>query len=109
MRKGEGKRGSKLRILLSTKFLEDLLTIYQETGIGAIRSMRQEEPTKFCIMLANLLPKEISMDIANESKITEMTDEQVNELIVRLESTIRERTAEAESGSEAGPARPAIH
>src|SRR5258708_4239512 len=105
MKKGQTLIGARLRNNLTNQFLTDLLADYQDKGAGAIRSLRQENPSKYCIMIANLLPKEISMDIANESKITEMTDEQVNELIARLESSIRERVAETDCGSEEGTAR----
>ncbi len=103
MKKGQTNIGSKLRNNLTNKFLEDLSTVYQETGIGAIRSFRQEDPVKFCIMIANLLPKDISVDIT-ENKLNELSDDQINELIERIQILIGSRLAEVEDRSTDGEA-----
>ncbi len=101
MKKGQTHIGSKLRNSLTNKFLEDLSTVYEETGIGAIRSFRQEDPVKFCIMIANLLPKDISVDIT-ENKLNELSDDQINELIDRVQQIIGGRLAEVEDRSRDG-------
>lgn len=101
MRKGETKRGNKVRVRLTERFLEDLQLVYNETGIGAIRTMRQEDPTKFCLMIAGLLPREMSIDVS-ENRLNELSDDQINELIERVQQIIGGRLAEAEIGSRDG-------
>jgi hypothetical protein len=105
LKKGQTLIGTRLRNNLTNRFLTDLLTVYEKDGIGAIRSMRQENPTKFCIMVANLLPKDISLDIT-ENKLNELPDADLDSLIDRvtdaLTDTLRGRIAEPARGDEDG-------
>ncbi len=90
MKKGETAKGSKLRNVLTGAFLEDLLADYKEHGMGAIKIMRQEQPTKYCIMIAGLLPKDISVDIT-ENKLNELPTAEVEAAIESLTDALRER------------------
>ncbi len=108
MKKGQTNIGTKLRNNLTNEFLKDLLSDYSQNGAGAIKIMRQEQPTKYCIMIANLLPKELSMDIT-ETKLDGMTDEQINDLIDTVQRLIGIRVAEAERDSREDTDRPKIH
>jgi hypothetical protein len=91
MKKGQTVKGSKLRNVLTGAFLEDLLADYKANGMGAIKIMRMEQPTKYCIMIANLLPKDISVDIT-ENKLNELPTEQVDAVIEELAESLRKRT-----------------
>ena len=90
MKKGQTIKGSKLRNVLTSEFLADLLADYKEHGQGAIKIMRQEQPTKYCIMIANLLPKDISVDIT-ENKLNELPTAEVEAAIESLTDSLRER------------------
>ena len=91
MKKGQTVKGSKLRNVLTGAFLEDLLADYKEHGQAAIKLMRMEQPTKYCIMIANLLPKDISVDIT-ENKLNELPTEQVDAVIDELTESLRKRS-----------------
>jgi hypothetical protein len=79
-KKGETKVGVRKRLALNEKFLDDLWTVYCETGIGAIRSFRQEDPVRFCIMLAGLLPKEMSLSV-EDNRLADISDEELETII----------------------------
>lgn len=107
-KKGQTAHGSKLRNVLTTAFLRDLLADYEQNGAGAIKLMRVEQPTKYCIMISTLLPRNLEIDIT-ETKLDGMTDEQINELISNVERIIGSRINEAEKGSREDTERPKIH
>ena len=90
MKKGQTNIGSKLRNGLTNEFLKDLLADYQEFGAGAIRVMRQEQPVKYCIMIANLLPKDISVDIT-ENKLNDLPTPEVDAVINELTDALGRR------------------
>ncbi len=90
MKKGQTNIGSKLRNNLTNEFLSDLLKDYQEHGVGAIKTMRQEQPVKYCIMIANLLPKDINLDIT-ENKLNELPTPEVDRVIDELTESLRRR------------------
>jgi hypothetical protein len=85
MKKGQTHIGSKLRNILTDDFLKALNEVWKEEGIGAIRNMFRDNPTKACILVANLLPKEF--DIMVENKLQEVSDDELERLI----ETVRER------------------
>jgi hypothetical protein len=95
-------------VKLTDEFLKDLLADYQQYGAGAIRSMRQEAPVKYCILLSNLLPKEIAVDI-NETKLDEMSVDQINDLIETVQKLIGARTAEVEDGGRENTSLQKVH
>lgn len=92
LKKGQTIKGSKLRNVLTSAFLEDLLADYKEHGMGAIKLMRHEQPTKYCIMIAGLLPKDISVDIT-ENRLNELPTPEVDAVIDELTDALRERSA----------------
>lgn len=60
-----GGPGRKLgsRNLLSTQFLDDLRTVWDESGIEALRRCATEEPVQFVRVVAGLLPKDVHVDM----------------------------------------------
>jgi transcriptional regulator CtsR len=75
-----GGRPAGVRTKLNTSFLEDLLAEWREHGRGALRIMRVEEPAAFARLVASTLPKEFTI----ENVMTDITDEQLDDVIVRL-------------------------
>jgi hypothetical protein len=48
---------------LSTDFLADLHNAWREFGPDALARCAKEEPGKFCQIVSNLLPRDISIDV----------------------------------------------
>jgi hypothetical protein len=63
---------------LAVEFLSALLEDFREHGIEAIRIARIEDPVKYCSILASLAPRDL---VVEHSKIGELSDEELNELI----------------------------
>jgi hypothetical protein len=55
-------RGSRNR--LGEAFLEDLRVVWTEDGIDALRRCAREDPTGFCRIISNLLPKDIDINVS---------------------------------------------
>lgn len=52
------------RSKLGQAVLEDLRDVWHERGIEALRRCAEEEPARFCSIIASLLPRDISVDIS---------------------------------------------
>jgi hypothetical protein len=80
---------------LADSFLADAYAAWQEHGSDALNLMAKEEPSKFCQMVANLLPKEVLNPEDNRVQIGEIKlviiDAKANE-------NIRTINAERENG-----------
>jgi Family of unknown function (DUF5681) len=80
---------------LADDFLKDALAAWHEHGPDALNLMAKEEPSKFCQMVANLLPKEVMNPEDNRVQIGEIKlviiDAKANE-------NIRTINAERENG-----------
>lgn len=59
-------KGSKNR--LSEDFLFELRSVFQETGREAIQRMCDEHPAEFIRCIANLVPKELLVEVATENQ-----------------------------------------
>jgi hypothetical protein len=94
MKGGESRKGNRLRVQLTDAFLKDLKADYEQNGPGAIKLMRMEQPTKYCILIASLLPKELSIDIT-ENKLNELPTEKIDAAIDELTDALRRRTEPA--------------
>jgi hypothetical protein len=96
--KGQPKIGGRTkgtRNRLSSAFLNDLLSDYEEGGKETITFLRMEHPIEYAKMIAALLPKEFEI---NDNRLTEMTDDEIISFI----DTIRERRAAGEGPANAG-------
>jgi hypothetical protein len=59
---GPGRKvGSRNR--LGEAFIEDLKTVWEEDGISALRRCAAEDPGQFCRIVANLLPKDLNVNL----------------------------------------------
>jgi hypothetical protein len=76
--KGQGGRVKGARNRLSMSFVTALAKEFDEFGAESIRICRIERPHEFLKIVASLLPKEFELV---DSRLTEITDEELNDLI----------------------------
>ena len=79
---------------LGQDFINDAHQLWQEGGIAALRRMRDEEPSKFCVMIAGLIPHQLKLEV--EHSIAGLSED---ELIERL---IESRNRLLDSGVDPG-------
>jgi hypothetical protein len=79
-----GGRAKGVRNRLSAAFLNDLLEEWTIGGREALRIARMEDPVRFSIMVANLLPKEMQIEVGPLQELSE------DKLIAYIEYTERE-------------------
>jgi hypothetical protein len=72
------KPGSKVR--LTNTFINDVLNEWEQGGKDALRIFRIENPDKFCVMVASLVPRELMI----ESVTSDLPDDELDAMIVRL-------------------------
>jgi hypothetical protein len=72
------KPGSKVR--LTNTFLADVLDEWEKGGKDALRIFRIENPDKFCVMVASLVPREVLF----ETTTSELSDVELDDMILRL-------------------------
>ena len=74
---GPGRpKGSRNR--LGQKFLNDALAAWEEHGVSALKIMAIEDPPRFCLMMASILPKEVDI---TSTAITELGDDELDRMI----------------------------
>jgi hypothetical protein len=60
---GPGRpRGARSR--LSEAFILDLHTVWEETGIKALRTCAAEKPSEFCRIVALLMPRDLNLSVS---------------------------------------------
>jgi hypothetical protein len=97
---GQGGRPKGVRNKLSGAFLNDLLEEWNAGGREALRIARIEDPVRFSIMVASLLPKEMQIEVGplqelSEDKLIayiEYTERELAGRIERIESRANETT-----------------
>jgi hypothetical protein len=52
------------RSRLSESFISDLHSVWEETGIQALRTCAAEKPNEFCRIVALLMPRDLNLSIA---------------------------------------------
>src|SRR5215470_13874913 len=72
------KPGSKVR--LTNTFLNDVLDEWEKGGKDALRIFRIENPDRFCVMVASLVPRELLI----EGVASDLDDAELDAMIVRL-------------------------
>src|SRR5262245_19428226 len=73
-----GKPRAGVRNNLSKKFLSDLLAEWEVGGQEALKIARIEDPVRFCIIVANLLPKELEIAVG---PMQQLSDEELEKFI----------------------------
>src|SRR5262245_60022983 len=94
-----GSRPSGARNLLTRKVFEDLLRHWNEPcepgprskGQAALEIMFREEPAAYCKLIASVLPREIAF----ENVTSEMSDDQIDELLIQLRQRVVESRKDA--------------
>ena len=77
---GNGGRLKGSRNRLQGDFLRALAQDFAEHGEGVIKVVRMERPAEYVRIIASLMPRELVL----ESTLSEFTDDQVDELIVKI-------------------------
>jgi hypothetical protein len=99
--KGHPKQGGRpkgVRNKLSHTFLSDLLEEWQAGGREALRIARIEDPIRFSIMVASLLPKELTVEVG---PLQEISDDRLIEYIEHTERELASRLRSIESRTDA--------
>ena len=86
-------KGSRNKI--SEAFLKDLAAEWEVSGPAALKVMAKEEPGNFVKVVAALLPKEFEI---TDSRLTELSDDELEILINELRGKIRTAIADVRSG-----------
>src|SRR5215470_6201253 len=95
--KGGGRRrGSRDRI--STALLEAIAKDFEEFGEEAVKIARVEKPVEYLRIVASLLPKEFEIV---DSRLPDLTDEELDRLIEVARRQIIDVTPDAGSREEA--------
>ena len=76
-------KGSRNR--LAEDFLSDAYQQWQQHGSKALETMSTSEPSKFCQMVASLLPKEMHI---KDAALEEMSTDEIRDALARI-ATIR--------------------
>jgi hypothetical protein len=56
-------KGSKNK--LAHSFFTDVLTVWEERGLGAVREMADMDPASFNRMIASVMPKDMDIDLTS--------------------------------------------
>jgi hypothetical protein len=96
-----GGRSAGSRNKLQVGFLRDLSEAWERDGVAALRIMCKEEPSKFVAVCAQLMPREVSVEVGGP--LAEMSDE---ELQAALQS-IRQLRVSAINGTAIDISEPA--
>jgi hypothetical protein len=86
---------------LSTKFLSDLLEIWEQQGKEALARIMKRQPGLIVRVIAHVMPKEITH--RTEGALQNITDEQLNDIV---RNSARELAARAIRTSAEGTASP---
>ena len=89
-----GGRAKGVRNKLAGAFLNDLLEEWAIGGREALRIARVEDPVRFSIMVASLLPKEMTLEVG---PLQELPDERLIEYIEFTERQLAGRIERIES------------
>jgi hypothetical protein len=77
-----GGRSAGARNKLQAGFLRDLAEAWERDGVAALRIMVKEEPSRFVAVCAQLMPREVSLEVGRP--LSEMSDDDVHELLARF-------------------------
>jgi hypothetical protein len=80
--KGGRPKGARNRLCRAV--LDDLMADWREGGPAAIKIMRTERPHEYVRAMVSILPKELIL----ESSMTDLTDDQLDELIDQIKQQL---------------------
>jgi hypothetical protein len=70
--------GRKARAWITNKFLSDLAAEWEVSGRDAMRIMAKENPDKFVMVAAALVPKQVEVDVSN---LSDASDDELQALL----------------------------
>src|SRR5262245_21939164 len=85
-------KGSRNR--LAYGFVEALQRDFEEHGEAVIRIVRVERPAEYLKVIASILPKELEI---SDSRLKELSDEQLDALLALVEGRLADRAGKLES------------
>ena len=74
-----GGRRAGARNKLQTEFLHDLAEAWALEGVGALRIMVKEEPSRFVQVCASLMPKEVAIEVGGP--LAELSDDEIADML----------------------------
>jgi hypothetical protein len=83
-----GGRPRGARNKLSRKFLEDCYAHWQEHGAKALNIFYREDPARYCVMMASIVPKEIEF---TANTVAELDDTELERMITSLRAQIAQK------------------
>jgi len=95
---GRAKTGGRIkgsRNKISEALLKDLAAEWEASGPSALKIMAREEPANFLKVVAALLPKEFEI---TDSRLSELSDEEIDGLIEQLRGKIRTAIGDVAGG-----------
>ncbi len=78
------------RSKLSEQFLDALCRDFDEYGVAALKTVRENDPATYVRTAASLIPKEARLEIAND--LSRLSDEQLDSKIEALEKSLGLKT-----------------
>jgi hypothetical protein len=99
-------RGSRGK--LSEDFLQDLHAAWNAHGIQALERCAMEEPSQFCKLIANLLPRDVNLNLTPDLDVADFTTKFRNAVQLlgndppRLRKPLRTIEHEANNGDNRG-------
>ena len=99
---GFGGRHKGARSKLTTEFFEDFYGAWQKHGAQALKDVAQKSPRDFVRAAAMLMPKEFEI----KSPLNELTDAELSDLIVAVQSLIVAGPALTPAGGERATSKP---
>jgi hypothetical protein len=80
-----GGRPRGVRNKLGRKFLEDCLAHWEEHGPKALEIFFREDPARYCVMMASILPRELEI---SATTVAEINDDDLERMISSLRTQI---------------------
>jgi hypothetical protein len=101
---GFGGRPKGARSKLGEAFIQALHDDFNENGVAAIQTVREEKPDQYLKVIASLLPKDVNLNLTDN--LSEMSDDELLGEIRKLHASLAPFLAEG-SGEAAITPQPA--
>ena len=104
---GSGGRPKGARNKLGEAFLSDMLADWEEHGVEAIATVREEKPDAYLRVVASILPRDLNVNVNNMDGVS---DDELIDRMRELDATIRPfLDAQGASGDREGDRAPTAH
>lgn len=99
-----GGRPKGARAVLGEQFLQAMQADFEQNGIVAIATVREERPQDYLKIIASILPKDVNLNVNN---MDDLSDDELIRRIRRLDAAIRPFLDAEGAGGFAGGTGPA--